>query len=559
MRWQLIIIFLTGLVVGILLLSEQPVIQQIIPEPVRGGIYTEALIGSPQRYNPLLDSFNSVDRDVDKLIFSGLLSIGENGVPQSDLAESWGISQDGKTYNFELRPNILWHDGNPLTTADILFTIELIRQGGEIVPADLKEFWNNVEVEALSDTTIQFRLPEPFAPFTDYLTFGVLPSHLLGNYSIEEIINHPFNLAPVGTGPFKFDQLVVTDGNITGIILKAFDEFYKENKPFLEQINFLYYNSAQEALQAYREGIVQGISKVPPELVSEALKEENLGFYTVNSPELKMILINNKNPDSPFFQETNIRKALLQGINRQWIINNILDSQAILANGPILPGTWAYYDTGTIDFNLEQARNTLQLEGYLISGESGTIREKDGVPLAFELIHPDTEQDRLIAESIRENWEKLGVQVTLTPLPYDVLVNERLELRNYQAALVDVNFSKTPDPDPYPFWDQAQSTGGQNYSQWDNRTASEFIEEARITNDLSERIRLYRNFQVIFADEVPALPLYYPVYNYGVDYQIKGVSLGPLFDSSDRFSTILDWFMVTRRKAQSSPTENLPE
>ena len=117
MRWQLIIIFLTGLVVGILLLSEQPVLQQIIPEPVRGGIYTEALIGSPQRYNPLLDSFNSVDRDVDKLIFSGLLSIGANGVPQPDLAESWGISQDGKTYNFELRPNILWHDGNPLTTA----------------------------------------------------------------------------------------------------------------------------------------------------------------------------------------------------------------------------------------------------------------------------------------------------------------------------------------------------------------------------------------------------------------------------------------------------------
>ena len=437
--------------------------------------------------------------------------------------------------------------------------MNLIRQGGDIVPADLKEFWNNVEVEALSDTTLQFRLPEPFAPFTDYLTFGILPSHILGNFSIDEIINHPFNLAPVGTGPFKFDQLVVTEGKITGVILKAFDEFYKEKKPFLEQINFLYYNSAQEALQAYREGIVQGISKVPPEMVSEALKEENLGFYTVNSPELKMVLINNKNPDTPFFQETNIRKALLQGINRQWIINNILNSQAIIANGPILPGTWAYYDTGTVDFNLEQAKETLQLEGYLISGESGTIREKDGVPLAFELLHPDTEQDRLIAESIRENWEKLGVQVTLTPLPYDVLINERLEIRNYQAALVDVNFSKTPDPDPYPFWDQAQSTGGQNYTQWDNRTASEFIEEARITNDLAERTRLYRNFQVIFADEVPALPLYYPVYNYGVDYQIQGVSLGPLFDSSDRFSTILDWFMVTSRKAQSLPTESSAE
>ena len=106
--------------------------------------------------------------------------------------------------------------------------------------------------------------------------------------------------------------------------------FLKEKKPFLEQINFLYYNSAPEALQHIREGIIQGISKVPPEMVSEAVKEENLGFYTVNSPELKMVLINNKNPDTPFFQETNIRKALLQGVNRQWIINNILNSQAII-------------------------------------------------------------------------------------------------------------------------------------------------------------------------------------------------------------------------------------
>lgn len=135
-------------------------------------------------------------------------------------------------------------------------------------------------------------------------------------------------------------------------------------------------------------------------------------------------------------------------------------------------------------------------------------------------------------------------------------VNDRLELRDYQAALVDINFSKTPDPDPYPFWDQAQATGGQNYTQWDNRTASEHVEEARITNDLIDRARLYRNFQVIFAEELPALPLFYPVYNYAVDYQVQGVSLGPLFDSSERFSKITNWFMVTRRQAQTSATES---
>ncbi len=557
LRWQLIIIILTGLVVGILLLSEQPVIQQLIPEPTRGGIYTEALVGTPQRYNPLLDSFNSVDRDVNKLLFSGLLTIGDRGIPEPDLAESWGISKDGNIYNFELRPNVSWHDGQPLTTDDILFTIDLIRQGGDIVRSDLKDFWSNVEVEALSSTTIQFRLPEPFAPFTDYLTFGILPKHLLGNYSMADIINNPFNLAPVGSGPFRFEELITTDGKIDGIILKVFDGYYKDSKPFLEQINFLYYPTATDALQAYREGTVQGISRIPADLIPEALKEENLAIYTVSSPELKMILLNNNNPDVPFLQEPVVRKALLQAINRQWIINNIMNSQAISASGPILPGTWAYYgDLDQVDFNLDEAIDTLQFDGYLISGESGDVRVKEGVSLEFELLYPENEQDRLIAETIQANWEKLGVKVSLTSLPYDALINEKLELRDYQAALVDINFSKTPDPDPYPFWDQAQATGGQNYTQWDNRTASEHIEEARITNDLSDRARLYRNFQVIFAEELPALPLFYPVYNYAVDYQIQGVSLGPLFDSSDRFAKITNWFMVTRRQAQTSATES---
>ena len=79
---------------------------------------------------------------------------------------------------------------------------------------------------------------------------------------------------------------------------------------------------------------------------------------------------------------------------------------------------------------------------------------------------------------------------------------------------MDLNLSQTPDPDPYPFWDLGQAASGQNYSQWDNRIASDTIEQARITVDLAERMRLYHNFQSIFASELPALPLYYPVYNY---------------------------------------------
>ena len=146
LRWQLIIIFLTGIVVGVLLLVEQPEAPTLVAEPVEGGIYTEALIGAPQRLNPMLDYYNPVDRDVDSLIFSGLIKFDDRAVPQPDLVETWGISKDGTIYNFELRSNIKWHDGEPLTSDDVLFTIGLIQNGAPIIPEDLQTFWNDVEV-----------------------------------------------------------------------------------------------------------------------------------------------------------------------------------------------------------------------------------------------------------------------------------------------------------------------------------------------------------------------------------------------------------------------------
>jgi peptide/nickel transport system substrate-binding protein len=98
--------------------------------------------------------------------------------------------------------------------------------------------------------------------------------------------------------------------------------------------------------------------------------------------------------------------------------------------------------------------------------------------------------------------------------------------------LIDINLSRTPDPDPYPFWDQVQATGGQNYSQWSNRVASEMLEQARITTDIEERTRLLRNFQLIFEDEMPAIPLFLSGIYLGADNSILGFRMGPLFDTS---------------------------
>jgi peptide/nickel transport system substrate-binding protein len=143
--------------------------------------------------------------------------------------------------------------------------------------------------------------------------------------------------------------------------------------------------------------------------------------------------------------------------------------------------------------------------------------------------------------------------VDLQPVPYDSLVNDFLTPRNYQAALADLNTMRTPDPDPYLFWHQSEATGGQNYSQWDNRTASEFLETARTVADFESRARLYRNFQVVFVKDMPSLPLYYPVYSYGVDVQVQGVQVAPMYDVSDRLALISEWYLVTKRALEQTP------
>jgi len=554
LRWQLILVALTLVVVSVLLLTQQPGETQVFsPLPASGGVYTEGLIGGLSRLNPLLDLNNPADRDIDRLLFSGLLRFDDKGLPMPDLAESWGVSQDGTIYNLSLRANAVWHDGQPVTSQDVLFTIDLLKDDASFFPADVRAMWKQVQIKALNDKLIQFVLPEPFAPFLDYLTFGVLPKHLLEGVSAAEMAASPFNLAPIGSGPYQFKRLIVENGQAAGVELSANATYYG-GAPYIETVIFRYYPSAQAALAAYRAGDVLGVSEITLDVLNQALAEPNLAVYSGRLPEMSLILFNLNDPQTPFLADAALRRALLLGLNRQRMVNQFLFGQAIVADGPIFPGTWAYYENiEHLDYDPQAALSLLKANGYAIPASGGSLRaDKDGKLLQFTLLHPDDALHTALAQSIQQNWSKLGVEITLQALPYEQLVNDRLKNRNYQAALVEISLARTPDPDPYPFWHQSEAANGQNYSQWDNRAASEFLEQARITSNLEDRARLYRNFQVIFAQENPALPLYYPVYTYAVDQQVLGVQVPPLFDTSDRFLTFPFWHLLTRRGAGTS-------
>jgi len=556
-RWQLLIILITGLIVGVLLIIQQMDGEDeapLTPLPISGGIYTEGLIGNFMRLNPFLDIYNPPDHDVGRLLFNGLIKFDSRGIPQANLAESWGVSQDGTVYNFSLREDVYWHDGEVFDSSDVLFTIDILQTQHALIPEDLRSFWSQVEIVVLSERQIQFRLPEPFAPFLDYLAFGILPEHILGGLSLDEIVDHPFNLAPVGTGPFRFQRLLVENDQIVGVVLEAFDAYFR-SRPFLDEFIFRYYPTSQDALAAYRRGEVEGIGDVHDSILQEVLIEPGLSVFTAREPLLTIVYLNLDNSQVGFLQDPQFRRSLMASINRSVMIARVFQGQAIPANGPILPGTWAYYgDLEKIDFDPTQALRLFEATGAIFDEEEERFESDSGLAIALTLIHPNTDKHKQMAEIIQSGWEALGIDVTLEAKPYDQVLRD-LESRSYETALVDINLTRSPDPDPYPFWGQAQVQSGQNYADWDNRSASEFLEQARMTVDFGERERLYRNFQVLFMRELPSLPLLYSTFTYAVSVDINGVTLGPIFEPGDRFNNVHTWFILTGRDVVVAPTD----
>ncbi|MDX1438218.1 MAG: ABC transporter substrate-binding protein, partial [Anaerolineales bacterium] len=526
-----------------------------MPEPVTGGVYSEGLVGSIGRLNPIFEALNPADRDVNNLLYSSLIRHDSRGLPHPDLAESWGVSQDGTVYNFTLRPEVVWHDGVEVTSDDVIFTVEALRDPDSPLSSDLRELWDQIQVKQLNDKNLQFILPEPFAPFLDYLTFKVLPAHLVGHLSVAEMVNADFNLEPVGSGPYAFDHFLTESGEITGVVLRAFDDYYPR-RPYIDQIVVQYYQQPSQALAAYQAGDAMGLSNVNPDVLPAALGESDLNLYSGRIADFGIIFLNLDSNQVPFLQDVTVREAMMRGLNRQKIIDRLLDGQAILATGPILPGTWAYFD-GLDDFPYEpqKAISLLRNADYTIPAAGGSIREKDGDPLALELLHPDEPVYAAIAEEIQKDWAEIGIDVTPVPLPLMELIEDHLATGDYHAALTRLDAGRFPDPDPYPFWHEAQIDEGQNYSRWENRTASEYLEQARVINDINERARLYRNFQVLFNRELPSLPLFYSVYTYGVDQQVQGIRMGPVFTTGDRFQNVIDWFLLARRTVDEPTAE----
>jgi peptide/nickel transport system substrate-binding protein len=247
-----------------------------------------------------------------------------------------------------------------------------------------------------------------------------------------------------------------------------------------------------------------------------------------------------------FLQEKPVRQALYHGLDRQRLINEVAAGQGIIAHSLLLPENWAYNPhVKQYDYNPELAERLLTEAGW-VDGDGDGIREKDGQALRFLLYANDDPARLALIEQIATQWRAIGVEAVPTPVSFAGLVADFLNPRRFDAALI--GWELTGDPDPYPLWHSTQAAGGgQNYSGWANTEADALLEQARAITGEEERRALYARFQEIFAEEAPALLLYYPVFTYGVNSRVNNVQIGSLNQPPERFATFADWYIRTRR------------
>jgi peptide/nickel transport system substrate-binding protein len=538
LRWQ-VALALAGILLLATLLGFSTYNLATVLVPDRGGVFREGVAGNPRYLNPLLCDATDIDLDLCRLLYRGLTTIDKNGRVVPDLAEAWTV-EEGTVYTFQMKANQYWHDGNPVTADDVLFTINVLKDPEVFSLPDLTSLWRSVEVEKLDDFTVRFRLTQPFTPFLDYTTIGLLPRHIWESVPAAELATKPLNATPIGNGMMR-----VVETAADHIRLEP-SPFYHEARPYLSAVDLRFYPDHASLFTAFVNGEIDGISQVLPQDLPIASARDDLNLFSAVQSEYLIVLFNMTNPDVPFFQEKAVRQALYYGLDRESMVNDVTGGQGIIAHSIVLPENWAYHrDVKRYDYDPVLANQLLDEAGWVDQDGDG-IREKDGRPLRFLLYSNDDPARLALIEHMAEDWRIIGVDAQPTPVTFAGLVADFLNPRRFDAALI--GWEITGDPDPYPLWHSTQAVGGgQNYSGWENQEADQLMEQARALTDEGERRDLYVRFQEIFAEEVPSLLLYYPVYTYGVSERVHNVQIGALNQPSGRFATLADWYILTRR------------
>ena len=510
--------------------------------PITGGTYTEGLRGQPLYINPIL-AYQEPDTSLVKLVFSGLYKFNDQGEMVADLAEGMPtVSQDQKQYTINLKRNVKWHNGYQLTADDVVFTINLIKDPAYKSPQ--RGLWQSTSVEKLSDYQVRFSLKDVSGPFLYNLTLPILSEHVWSKIDPANFHLSENNLNAIGTGPYAIRTVEkLKNGKVTSLSLEPFANYYGQ-KPKIRVVTLKFYDTEDDLANALRADEIQGFGYTP--LANDqnlALSERRVNRLAFPIPQYEMVFFNLNNKT---LADQNVRTALAESVDRNKIIADFFNNMAIVPQKPSLkPAEGQAQQIQQPGFNPDEAKNLLVKNGWAADAATQLLTKK-GYNNELTLVTNDFSINTKTAQYLATQWEKLGFKINLSVLPTKQLTEDVVRSRNFDILLFPQKLSN--DPDPFLFWHSSQSKDpGLNLTGFNNPQVDKLATESRTTTDINIRNQKYQELYTVLESKLPALFLAQTQYVYIIDKQIKGVNISVLYDPSQRFYSINDWYISQGR------------
>lgn len=538
--WLTLMVLLgTGVVMQVRALS--PYYQTL--QPTSGGIYTEGILGTFTTLNPLYAT-SSVDSSVSKLMFASLMKYNTKNQLVGDLASKVSADERNQVFTITLKDDIYWHDGEPVTPEDVIFTYQMIQNPDAKSP--LRSNWQSVTVEKIDDKTLKFSLPHSLSSFEHLLTNGIVPKHRLDRVPPGQLRTAEFNTtAPVGSGPFEWSSIQI-NGTTPELreeqIGLSANKLYHDGVPNLDKFIVKAIHSKDRLERQFNDKQIDGISGLNKRPEAIPANIDNNEYQVPINAEV-MVFLKNTND---ILKDKVVRQALTKATDRKEILDS-LGYPVIPVQGPLLRSDLGFDKTLTqMPYDEASASALLDQAGW-VKDEKG-MRSKDGIPLVFQLYSRNSGEYALVSQILQRQWKQVGVDLDVV-LQEDAQLQSTIALHAYDALLYGITVGS--DPDQYAYWHSSQAdaraSSRLNFSEYQSKAADSALEGGRTRSDPALRAAKYVPFLKAWQDDAPAIGLYQPPFYYITRGKVYGFHPTVFNTGVDRYANVQNWQIRTQR------------
>lgn len=484
-----------------------------------GSSEADTLVYGSQDYtsiNPALYEHG----EINTLLFAGLTAHDADNKVVAALAESWKFDEATKTYTFQLRKGLTFHDGEPLTSADVKFTLEAIldeKNQSEIIS-------NYTDIEKITcpdDLTVKIKLSQVNVAFPDYMSIGILPKHLLEG---EDLATSDFNQNPVGAGPYKLKEWDTAQS----ITMEKFADYYG-GEPNIGTVVFKIVPDTDAKAMQLKSGDID-MAQITAKTAKDVEETGDYNIYRMDTADYRAIAYNfNSELFKSYPELTNI---LSYAIDREAIIKSVLLGEGQSAYSPIQKGPYNNEKIEKFAYDPEKCQQLLKADGW--EKDKDGFYQKDGKQLKFVISAMADDQVRVdMAKMCANQLQKAGINATAESKP-------SLDWANQDCCIIGWGSPFDPDDHTYKVF---SSEAGDNYTSYSNEKIDELLAKARHTENDSQRIKLYREFQTEMTKAMPYTFIAYVDADYAIKKNITGITEGTTLGHHGVgvFWNIADW------------------